>query len=220
VGDIIEVLKREGLYDNTIIVYAADNGLAIGSHGLLGKQDLYEHSMKVPLIIRGPGIPENQTRDALVYLYDLFPTLARLGNLPAPPDVDGKDLSDVITGKEKGVRESLYTVYRNTARAVRTEEWKLIRYPQRNFTQLFNLRLDPLELNNLAPLPESGQRIDEMMKMLQEWYVMTDDTATMKPAAILPLEYDYKKLKQVRDQWQPEYVIKRYFSFESEQGAD
>jgi arylsulfatase A-like enzyme len=220
VGDIIETLKKEGLYENTIIVYAADNGLAIGSHGLLGKQDLYEHSMKVPLIIRGPGIPENETRDALVYLYDLFPTLSRLCNLPDPPDVDGKDLSSVIAGKEKGVRESLYTVYRNTARAVRTDEWKLIRYPQRDFTQLFNLKKDPLEINNLAALPESGPRVDEMMRLLNEWYVMTDDTATMKPATILPLEYDYKKLKQIRDQWQPEYVIKRYFSSESEQGAD
>ena len=58
IGDIIETLKKEGLFENTIIVYAADNGLAIGSHGLLGKQNLYEHSTKVPLIISGPGIPE------------------------------------------------------------------------------------------------------------------------------------------------------------------
>jgi arylsulfatase A-like enzyme len=64
VGDLIGTLKKEGLYENTIIVYAADNGLAIGSHGLLGKQNLYEHSMKVPLIISGPGIPKDKVSDA------------------------------------------------------------------------------------------------------------------------------------------------------------
>ena len=211
VGDIIETLKKQGLYENTIIVYAADNGLAIGSHGLLGKQDLYEHSMKVPLIISGPGVPKQQTRDALVYLYDVFPTLANLCDLPAPEDIDGTDLTPILLGDENGIRSSLYTVYRNTARAVRTDEWKLIRYPQRNYTQLFNLKLDPLELNNLASNPEKKPKVDEMMGLLKEWYTVTNDTATMNPKTILPLEYDYKKLKQTPDRHQPEYVLKKYF---------
>jgi arylsulfatase A-like enzyme len=211
IGDIISTLKKEGLFENTIIVYAADNGLAIGSHGLLGKQNLYEHSMKVPLIIRGPGIPEKEVRDALVYLYDLFPTLADLCNLPAPDSVDGKNFGNVIRGKEKEIRSSLYTAYRNTARAVRTDEWKLIRYPQRNFTQLFNLKKDPLEINNLAKLPEYKSKIDEMMVLLKEWYTNTNDTATMTPETFLPLEYDYTILKQVPDIHQPEYILKKYF---------
>ncbi len=211
IGDIIETLKKEGLFDNTIIVYAADNGLAIGSHGLLGKQDLYEHSTKVPLIISGPGIPKNEVRDALVYLYDIFPTLADLCSLPAPDGIDGKDFVSVVRGKEKEVRSSLYTVYRNTARAVRTDEWKLIRYPQRNYTQLFNLKHDPLEINNLAALPENKTMVDEMMVLLKEWYTLTNDTATMNPKTILPLEYDYKKLKQIPDKLQPEYILKKYF---------
>lgn len=211
VGDIVETLKKQGLYDNTIIVYAADNGLAIGSHGLLGKQDLYEHSMKVPLIISGPGVPKQETRDALVYLYDVFPTLADLCGLPVPEDIDGKDLLPVLLGDENGVRNSLYTVYRNTVRAVRTDEWKLIRYPQRNYTQLFNLKLDPLELNNLASNPGEKPKVDEMMGLLQEWYTVTNDTATMNPKTILPLEYDYTKLKQIPDRHQPEYTLKKYF---------
>ncbi len=211
VGDIIETLKKENLYENTIIVYAADNGLAIGSHGLLGKQDLYEHSMKVPLIISGPGIPKNEVRDALVYLYDIFPTLADLCGLPAPEGIDGKDFAPVLLGKENAVRNSLYTAYRNTARAVRTDEWKLIRYPQRDYTQLFNLKKDPLEINNLSVLPEYKPKVDEMMKLLDEWYVAADDTATMHPKTILPLEYDYHKLKQIPDAHQPEYILKKYF---------
>lgn len=196
VGDILETLKKEGLFENTIIVYAADNGLAIGSHGLLGKQNLYEHSMKVPLIFSGPGIPRNKVCEALVYLYDIFPTLANLCGLPVPEGIDGKDFVPVLTGKEKTVRSSLYTAYRNTARTVRTDEWKLIRYPQRDYTQLFNLKKYPLEIYNLAELPEYKSRLDEMMKLMDEWYTATGDTATMQPETILPLEYDYHKLKQ------------------------
>jgi len=211
IGDIIEILKKEDLYKNTIIVYAADNGLAIGSHGLLGKQNMYEHSTKVPLIFSGPGIPEKGIRDALVYLYDIFPTLASLCNLPAPGGIDGKSFTSVIKGKEKEIRSSLYTVYRNTAKAVRTNEWKLILYPQRNYMQLFNLNKDPLEINNLSALPEYKSKIDEMMTLMKEWHVSTGDTATMNPKIILPLEYDYKKLKQVPDINQPEYTLKKYF---------
>lgn len=215
IGDIIETLKKQGLFENTIIVYAADNGLAIGSHGLLGKQDLYEHSMKVPLILSGPGILKNEVRDALVYLYDIFPSLSDLCGLPAPSGIDGKDFVQVLLGKEKEVRSSLYTAYRNTVRAVRTDEWKLIRYPQRNYTQLFNLKLDPLEIDNLADLPEYKSKVDEMDSLLGVWYTFTNDTATMNPKTILPLEYDYKKLKQIPDNLQPEYILKKYFK-----GAD
>jgi arylsulfatase A-like enzyme len=211
VGDIIETLKKVSLFENTIIVYAADNGLAIGSHGLLGKQNLYEHSTKVPLIIIGPGIPKKEVRDALVYLYDIFPTLSDLCELPSPEGIDGKDLVQVLMGKEKEVRKSLYTTYRNTARAVRTDEWKLIRYPQRNYTQLFNLKNDPLEINDLAALLENKTKVDEMMTLLVEWHTLTNDTATMDPGTILPLEYDYKKLKQIPDNSQPEYILKKYF---------
>jgi arylsulfatase A-like enzyme len=211
IGDIIENLKKQGLYENTIIVYAADNGLAIGSHGLLGKQNLYEHSTKVPLILSGPGIPKNKTKDALVYLFDIFPSLADLCNLPAPTDVDGKNFTPIIKGNEKSIRESLFTVYRNTARAVRTEDWKIIRYPQRNYTQLFNLKNDPLEINNLATNSEYKYKVDEMMELIEEWHLSTNDTVNMNPSTILSLDYDYRKLKQKPDNKQPEYTLKKYF---------
>ena len=211
VGELVQTLKDKGLFENTIVVYEADNGLAIGSHGLLGKQSLYEHSMKVPLLLKGPGIPKGKKSDALVYLYDLFPTLCNLCSLPQPGGIDGKDLTPVIRGTEKSVRSSLYTAYRNTVRAVRTEEWKIIRYPARNYTQLFNLKDDPLEINNLAALPEHEGKVKEMMKLLMENYVASNDTATMNPAVILPMEYDHTKLKQHPDQWQPEYTLQKYF---------
>ena len=120
----------------------------------MGKQNLYEHSTKVPLIISGPGIPKNQVKDALVYLYDLFPTLTDLIEIPQVEGIDGKSLMSIINGKSTSVRETLYTAYRNTVRALRHEDWKLIRYPQINHTQLYNLKEDPDEINNLAALPE------------------------------------------------------------------
>lgn len=211
IGDIIETLKTQGLFDNTIIVYSADNGLAVGSHGLLGKQNLYEHSMKVPLIITGPGIPKNEVRDALVYLYDIFPTLSDLCELPAPEGIDGKDYVPVLMGKENGIRTSLYTVYRNTVRAVRTDEWKLIRYPQRNYLQLFNLKNDPLEIVNLAECPGYQSKISELKALMNEWHNLTDDSTNMNPGTYLSLKYDYTKLKQIPDNNQPEYILNKYF---------
>ena len=211
IGEIVATLKKNGLYENTIIVYAADNGLAIGSHGLLGKQNLYEHSMKVPLILSGPEVPRAKVSDALVYLFDVFPTLCDLCQLPAPKGIDGKNLAPVVKGKIESVRTSLYTAYRNTVRAVRTGEWKLILYPPRDFSQLFNLKNDPLEINNLATIPEYQSKVDEMMILLKEWYVATGDTATLSPKTIRPLKYDHTLLKQKPDAWQPEYTLKKYF---------
>ena len=209
VGDIIETLKKNKLFDNTIIVYAADNGLAVGSHGLLGKQNMYEHSTKVPLIITGPGIPKDKVSDALVYLYDIYPTLADICNLPAPKGIDGKDLLPVINGEQDGVRSSLFTCYRNTVRAVRTFEWKLIRYPERDYTQLFNLKNDPLEINNLAE--ENPAKAEEMMELLKNWQIEVDDTIPLTAKKILQMDYDPTRFKQKADMFQPEYILKKYF---------
>ncbi|WP_372756125.1 sulfatase-like hydrolase/transferase [Mariniflexile sp.] len=211
IGDIIQTLKDNKLYDNTIIVFASDNGLGIGSHGLLGKQNLYEHSIKVPLIMCGPGINKNQESDALLYLYDLFPTLADLCKLPQPKNIDGENFTPLLKGKTITTRKSLYTAYRNTVRAVRTDEWKLIKYPNQNYQQLFNLVNDPLELNNLAELPENKNKVDELSKLMATWYVTSHDTANMAPEKILPMEYDYKTLKQKPDDKQPQYVLDKYF---------
>jgi len=211
IGEIISALKKNKLFDNTIIVFASDNGLAIGSHGLLGKQNSYEHSTRVPIIISGPGVPENKVSDAFVYLFDLYPTLCHLSNIPLPEDIDGKDLTPVLKGVKEGVRNAMYNVYRNTVRSVRTKEWKLIRYPQRNHYQLFNLIDDPLEIYNLAYSDKFQSRVQEMNALLNVWYTETNDTATMNPANSLTMEYDYTKFKQIPDQHQNGYTLKKYF---------
>lgn len=212
VGEIIQTLKNNGIYENTIIIYAADNGLAIGSHGLLGKQNLYEHSIKVPLIITGPGIPKNQKKDALVYLYDLFPTISEMVDIPIKQDVDGKSLLEVLAGHQEDIRESIYHVYRNTVRSVRTKEWKLIRYPERNYEQLFHLSKDPLEINNLIGKIEFQTRYQELKGLMKKWHDESDDPHELYPNKILPMEYDYRKLKQIPDHHQPKYTLDKYFN--------
>ena len=219
VGDLIAKLKDNELIDNTIIIYAADNGLAIGSHGLLGKQSLYEHSTKVPLIISGPGIPEGQTADALVYLFDLFPTLLDYLEIPQPDGIDGQSLMPVIRNQKNAIRTNLYTAYRNTVRAVRDQEWKLIYYPQLNHHQLFHLTQDPLEIKNLAYETSYRTKVQEMMQQIEENRNATTDTLNLYPERIIPKTYDYRTLKQTPDPWQPEYTLKKYFPKEAYQPA-
>lgn len=215
VGEVIGMLKKNGMYDNTIIVYAADNGLSIGSHGLLGKQNLYEECVKVPLIMAGPGIKRNEVSEAFVYLYDLFPTLCNLSGLPTPNQVDGEDFSPVLKGKSTGVRTSVFTAYQNSVRAIRKGDWKLIRYPDRDLTQLFDLDGDPLEIHNLVGNSKYKAKIKELTDLMVQEQSAINDTIPLTAKTILPSDYDPTKFEQVPDRWQPEYTLKRYFK-----GAD
>jgi arylsulfatase A-like enzyme len=211
IARILQALKENGQYDNTIIVYAADNGLALGSHGLLGKQNLYEHSTKVPLILRGPGVPAGKEFDALAYIHDLYPTLAALAGLPPRADIDGRSLAKVLTGEEEKVREQVFTAYRNTVRAVRDERWKLIRYPERDYTQLFDLENDPEEIRNLADNPAFASELQRMMALLQDSQKTFGDSIPLTAAVLKPMAYDPDTLQRKPDQWQPPYILKRYF---------
>ena len=119
VGEIVAALKETGLYDNTIIIFAGDNGLAVGQHGLMGKQSVYEHSVRVPLIIKEAGKVSAAPRqtDKLCYLIDLFPTLCELTGTPIPDSADGRSLLPVLR-QDKPVRDYLYYGYRFFQRAV------------------------------------------------------------------------------------------------------
>lgn len=212
IARIIQALKDNGQYENTIIVYAADNGLAVGSHGLLGKQSLYEHSMKVPLILKGPGVPKGKDFDAFAYIHDIYPTLSELAGIPKREDLDGISLAKVLSGEHKQVREALFTAYRNTVRAVRDQKWKLIRYPERDYTQLFDLENDPEEINNLAELEQYQGQKNQMMALLLASQKSVGDTIPLTASMIKPMEYNPDTLRRKPDQWQPEYILKRYFS--------
>lgn len=156
IGRILDALEKSGRYDNTIIVFASDNGLCVGEHGLLGKQNLYEAAVKVPLVICGPGLPANTKRDAYCYLYDIYPTLCDLANVKAPATVKGLSLVQTIDNPSVKKREELLLAYINLQRAVKKDNFKLILYNvngQRN-PQLFDLKADPMEMVNLYENPK------------------------------------------------------------------
>ncbi len=151
IGRILKALQHNNLYDNTLVILAGDNGLAVGQHGLMGKQNCYEHSLKVPLIFSGPGVDKNKSRNALCYIHDLFPTLCSLLGLETPDTVESKSLAPCL--KKPGEhRSDLVFAYKNFQRALRHNQWKLICYnvKGKRMQQLFNLADDPWEINNLA----------------------------------------------------------------------
>ena len=190
VGRIIERLRSEGQLESTIVVFSGDNGLSLGEHGLFGKQNLYEFGgMHVPLVIAGPGIPKGET-GALVYLMDLLPTFAELAGAKSPEGVEGKSLVPVIKGSESKVRDALYTAYKNCQRAVRNDRWKLIRYPLVNVTQLFDLSIDPLELENLADKPEHADKLKEMTLRLEKEMKTYGDDAPLVVADPAPAKWE------------------------------
>ncbi|MFM8582747.1 MAG: sulfatase-like hydrolase/transferase, partial [Planctomycetaceae bacterium] len=148
IGRILQTLHDRGLADNTLVVFAADNGLALGSHGLLGKQSVYEHSMRVPLVLAGPGIPQGASHSALVCLADLFPTLCHTLGVPVPEGLFGMNLETVWQGTNPQPREALMLPFLKDQRAVVESRYKLIVYPQIAYQQLFDLELDPHETRN------------------------------------------------------------------------
>ena len=212
IGRILDRLQSSELLENTLVIFSSDHGLSIGSHGLLGKQNLYEPSMKAPLIIKGPAIPANETRQALVYLYDIFPTVCDYLKIATPDSVDGISFLPVIKGSIQATRNSLFTAYKNFHRAVRDHRWKLIRYPLLDYNQLFDLKNDPFELNNLTKKAKFQDKEEEMMTLLKEWQNKTDDRLPLTTSESIPFEFDVSNHKRIPDKHQPEYVLRKYFN--------
>jgi arylsulfatase A-like enzyme len=166
IGRVLDALERSPHAENTVVVFAADSGVARGSHGLLGKQNCYEHSVRVPLVMAGPSIPQDKRTDAMCYLFDLLPTLGKLCGVAAPSESEGLEFSATITNPDRAARPHLVFAYMNIQRAVCDGEWKLIRYPRVDKTQLFSLRMDPDETTDLAGKQEHAAKLQEMLALL------------------------------------------------------
>lgn len=179
VGRVLDTLDASPAAKNTFVVFTSDSGVARDSHGLIGKQNLYEHSLRVPLIVTGPGIPTNRTTDAMCYLFDVLPTLGALCGVTGPATSEGRDLSATLHQPATPARPSLFFAYKNVQRALRDERWKLIRYPRVDRTQLFDLATDPDERTNLADRPEHAQRVATMLAALAAEMKRHDDSATL-----------------------------------------
>jgi choline-sulfatase len=149
IGLILRALEARGQRENTYIVFSSDHGEMLGDHGLYTKSVGYEASLRVPLIVAGPGIPGGTTSDALVQLMDLNPTLCELGGLPAQLNMDAQSVAPILWGESKAHRTELTSVIRNW-RCLRTRELKLIENDN-DVTELYDLTTDPDERTNVAP---------------------------------------------------------------------
>ena len=191
VGRIIDDLQRRKLLESTVVIFTSDQGLAVGGrHGLMGKQNLYEH-VKPPLVFAGPDIPHGES-DALVYLFDLFPTICDLAGVTTPPVVEGRSLLPIITGRQAKVRDWLLGAYRDCQRMIRDQRWKLIAYRAADgrHTQLFDLQNDPDELNNLVDdlrYAEQRKRLEQLLtKARREFADPVDFDAPFDRPAVKP----------------------------------
>jgi len=184
IGRIFKALDQSHERENTIIIFTADHGLAIGSHGLVGKQNMYEHTINVPLILAGPGIPAGERRTAQCYLRDLLPTIcdlagialhpSREGEAPAKP-IDGKSLVPILRGQKQEIYPFIVGYFQDSQRMIREGDWKLIWYPKIERWQLFNVARDPQELDDLIDDAMQKERIANLQAKLIAWLKDHDD---------------------------------------------
>lgn len=194
IGRVLDRLEAMGELDNTYIIYTSDHGIAIGRHGLQGKQNLYEHTWRVPFLVKGPGVRAGARAAGNIYLLDILPTLCDLAGIQAPDTVEGLSFKPVLEGEQETVRETLYGAYSGGTkpgmRCVRRGDWKLIKYDVLDGavrqTQLFNLaenpheylvehgRADPRE-TNLADDPRYANKRREMEALLLDEMRRLDD---------------------------------------------
>jgi arylsulfatase A-like enzyme len=204
IGRVLKQLEKTGEIDNTWIIYTADHGMAIGRHGLQGKQNLYEHTWRVPYIVKGPGVPAGVRGTGNIYLLDTLATLCDIAGITAPKTNEGNSFRSVLEGTQKTVRDTLFGVYcggtKPGMRCVRKGDWKLIKYDvldgKVRETQLFNLVENPHEFlpehhdpkvmemtgikpqphqTNLAGDPRYAKKLAEMEALLLEKMQTLDD---------------------------------------------
>jgi len=189
VGMIFEELERLGIADNTVVIYAGDNGYFMREHGgLHDKRKHYEASMRIPLLMHAPMLAEGETVEEMVVNIDLAPTLLELAGAPIPEHIQGESWVGVTTGERPGRERFLYEYFNEleyrerggfgstpTQFAIRTPDWKYVVYPDsENEPELYHLAQDPEELDNLAAKPEYADQALAMAKALEELMAETD----------------------------------------------
>lgn len=176
VGDIITALKASGEYDNTYIIYTADHGLAVGEHGLFGKQNMYEHSIRSPFIIWGPGLEAGRMINSDIYIQDAMATSLALAGMPKSKDIFFNSIIELAKGRQKESHyPAIYGAYKDSQRMIKKDGYKLILYPFAQKIKLFNLNNDPNEITNLADIKEYKSTINSLLKELQKLQAELDD---------------------------------------------
>ena len=168
IGRVLDALEKSGNADNTYVVFTSDHGLAVGSHGLMGKQNPYDHSIRMPFLISGPGIPKNKTVRDMIYMQSVYPTTCELAGLSIPQSVDFPSLKNLALGKGGKGEEFVYGCYQDMQRLVRSQTHKLIFYPKLKRYQLFDLVKDPHEISDQFKNPSYKKIKTELMQALTQ----------------------------------------------------
>jgi uncharacterized sulfatase len=175
IGQIVDKLDALGLKENTLIVFTSDHGHLFGQHGLIRKGAFhYEDMLKVPMIVRQPGtVPAGRQTEALQSLVDYAPSSLSMAGLKVPRTMSGKDQSEVWTGSKDTVRDHVLVENRHqpTTLFLNTyvnERYKITAYYNQTYGELFDLKADPNEVNNLWDDPASqGLKTDLLLKLAQ-----------------------------------------------------
>ena len=165
-------LEKQGLRENTLVLFTGDNGYFHGEHGLADKWYPHEESIRVPLIVRDPrAAGKAGTNDDFVLNVDLAPTILGAAGIAAPARMQGRDCSPLYLAKEKPAwrTEFFYEhaiikdkTFIPASEALVRKDWKFMRWPDFEREQLFDLKADPFEENDLAADPAQKERLAEM----------------------------------------------------------
>jgi choline-sulfatase len=167
IGRIMEALENSGKADNTYIVFTADHGLAVGRHGLSGKQNMYDHSVRVPFFVVGPNIEPGVELDTPIYLQDAMATVLDLAGA-SKQGVDFKSLLPLLRGQTTEHYAAIYGAYMNKQRMVTVGDWKLISYPTIGVERLYKVKEDLHEMQDLADDPAYAQQLSQMREALND----------------------------------------------------
>jgi arylsulfatase A-like enzyme len=169
IGRMLDALKASGKADNTYVIVTADHGLAVGEHGLMGKQNQYECSMRMPLIIAGPDIKSGKRVDEMVYQHSMYATTCDLAGVEIPKHVDFPSLVPMLrTEKPEPINDAMFGWLNVLQRSIRTKKHKLIFYPPINRYQVFDLEKDPWEMHDLVADPGYADVKQELIAKLKE----------------------------------------------------
>lgn len=167
IGQILDSLQTTGKMDNTYVIFTADHGLAVGRHGLLGKQSQFDHSVRPPFIITGPTIPKGKKIDVDIYLQDAMATSLELAGVQKPEYIYFNSILDIVDESHTGSHyDAIYGGYINFQRMIRKDNFKLIVYPKLNKVLLFDLKNDPEEMEDLSDVAEYQDKIGVLFKEL------------------------------------------------------
>ncbi|WP_343328576.1 sulfatase-like hydrolase/transferase [Polaribacter staleyi] len=177
IGKIIEALKASGKIENTYIIYTADHGLAMGKHGLIGKQSLFDHSIRPPMVIIGPDIPKNKKTNIDVYLQDAMATSLDIAGVQKPKYIEFNTFLDIAKGTAtKSKYKAIYGAYKDAQRMIRKDGYKLMVYPKIKKVLLFDLKNDPEEMEDLSKNPAQKERVKNLFQDLLKLQKEMDDT--------------------------------------------